>query len=78
MLIALGLEVCLCGSLPAQTKVAGSTQPDAYTYRRVDGREMKAYVFEPSHSDYSRKPRAAICWCFTGELGPRFRHAMDV
>jgi acetyl esterase len=59
MLIALGLEVCLCGSLPAQTKVAGSTQPDAYTYRRVDGREMKAYVFEPSHSDYS-KPRAAM------------------
>ena len=59
LLIALGLEVCLCGSLPAQTKAAGGTQPDAYTYRRVDGREMKAFVFEPSHSDYS-KPRAAM------------------
>lgn len=59
ILIALGLEVCFCGGLPAQTKVAGSTQPDAYTYKRVDGREMKAYVFQPAHSEYG-KPRAAM------------------
>jgi len=59
MLIALGLEVCFCGGVPAQTRVAGSTQPDAYTYKRVDGREMKAYVFQPAHSDYG-KPRAAM------------------
>jgi acetyl esterase len=59
MQTALSLEVCLSGEVLAQTKVAGSTQPDAYTYKRVDGREMKAYVFEPGHSEYG-KPRAAM------------------
>jgi acetyl esterase len=59
MLIALGLELYLCGGMPAQTKVAGSAQPEAYTYKRVDGREMKAYVFQPAHSEYG-KPRAAM------------------
>jgi acetyl esterase/lipase len=54
----LPVNVCLSGGALAQTGNANA-QPDAYTYERVGGKEMKAYVFEPPHSDYG-KPRAAM------------------
>ncbi len=59
LLGTLAVKVCLSGGALAQTQSAGAAQPDAYTYKRVDGREMKAYVFEPPHSEYG-KPRAAM------------------
>ena len=59
LLMALAMSVCLSGGVLAQTKSDGDAQPDAYTYTRVDGKEMKAYVFEPPHSEYG-KPRAAM------------------
>jgi acetyl esterase len=59
LLSTLAVNVCVSGGALAQTKSEGDAQPDAYTYERVGGREMKAYVFEPPHSDYG-KPRAAM------------------
>jgi acetyl esterase len=58
LLTTLTVEVCLIGGLLAQTK-QGEAEPDAYTYKRVDGKELQAYVFEPQHTDYG-KPRAAM------------------
>jgi acetyl esterase len=59
LLGTLAVNLCLSGGALAQTGNAGDAQPDAYTYERVGGKEMKAYVFEPPHSDYG-KPRAAM------------------
>jgi acetyl esterase len=59
LLSTLAANVCLSGGALAQTGNAEDVQPDAYTYERVDGKEMKAYVFEPPHSEYG-KPRAAM------------------
>jgi acetyl esterase/lipase len=59
LLTALTVEVCLIGGLLGQTKPAGDAEPDANTYKRVDGRELQLYVFEPQHTDYG-KPRAAM------------------
>ena len=53
------VNVFLSGGALAQTQGDGDAQPEAYTYKRVDGREMKAYVFEPPRSEYG-KPRAAM------------------
>ena len=58
-LMAIALEVCLFGGVLAQTKSTGNTQPDAYTYERVNGQEMKAYVFQPARGGLG-KPRAAM------------------
>ena len=59
LLMIMAMAVCLSGGSLAQTKSAGDAEPDAYTYKRVDGNELKAYVFEPPHSEYG-KPRAAM------------------
>ena len=59
LLGTLAVNVFLSGSALAQTGNAGDAQPDAYTYERVGGKGMKAYVFEPPHGDYG-KPRAAM------------------
>jgi len=59
LLGTVAVNVCLSGGALAQTQGGGDAQPDAYTYKRVDGREMKAYVFEPPRSEYG-KPRAAM------------------
>jgi len=59
LLLTLAMEVFLSGGMLAQTKSARDAEPDAYTYKRVDGIELKAYVFEPPHSEYG-KPRAAM------------------
>ncbi len=59
LLTAVAAEVYFCVGSLAQTKATGDVEPDAYTYKRVNGRELKAYVFEPAHSEYG-KPRAAI------------------
>jgi hypothetical protein len=72
LLTALTVEVCLIGALLGQTKPAGDAEPDAYTYKRVDGRELQVYVFEPPHADYGASvspfdavedARAAVRWC---------------
>lgn len=59
LLTILAMEVCSSSGVRAQTKGEVEAEPDAYTYKQVDGKEMKAYVFEPAHSDYG-KPRAAM------------------
>jgi acetyl esterase/lipase len=59
LLSTLAMNVCLSSCALAQPQSAGDAQPDAYTYKRVDGKELKAYVFEPPHSEYG-KPRAAM------------------
>jgi acetyl esterase len=59
LLTDLAVQVWLIPGLLAQTKEAGDAEPEAYTYQRVDGRELKAYVFEPQHAEYG-KPRAAM------------------
>lgn len=59
-LTALTVEVCLIGGLLGQTKPAGDVEPDAYTYKRVDGRELQVYVFEPQHTDYGKPPAAML------------------
>jgi len=59
LLGTVAVNVCLSGGARAQTQGGGDAQPDAYTYKRVKGKEMKAYVFEPPHSEYG-KPRAAM------------------
>lgn len=59
LLGTVAVNVCLSGGALAQTQGGGDAQPDAYTYKRVDGKEMKAYVFEPLRSEYG-KPRAAM------------------
>ena len=59
LLLTLAMEVCLSAGMLAQTNSARDAEPDAYTYKRVDGIELKAYVFEPPHSKYG-KPRAAM------------------
>ncbi len=56
----LAMEVCLSSGALAQTKSTGDAEPDAYTYKRVDGMELKAYVFEPPRSEYRKPPRAAM------------------
>ena len=59
LLSTLAVNVCLSGGALAQTGNAEDAHPDAYTYERVGGKEMKVYVFEPPRSDYG-KPRAAM------------------
>lgn len=59
LLSTLAVNLGLSGGTRAQTGNAGQAQPDGYTYERVGGKEMKAYVFELPRSDHG-KPRAAM------------------
>src|SRR5260370_37888455 len=70
LLGTVAVNVCLGGGALAQTQGGGDAQPDAYTYKRVDGKEMKAYVFEPPHSEYG-KARAAMLVFHGGGRGHR-------
>jgi hypothetical protein len=70
LLTALTVEVCLIGGLLGQTKSAGDAEPDAYTYKRVDGRELQVYVFAldaaiPPETmvEFCEKLKQAKNWC---------------
>jgi hypothetical protein len=41
LLGTVAVNVCLSGGALAQTQGGGDAQPDAYTYKRVDGKEMR-------------------------------------
>src|SRR5215471_10406256 len=67
LLGTVAVNVCLSGGALAQAQGGGDAQPDAYTYKRVHGKEMKAY--SSSHRTANTASRGQQCWCFTAGPG---------